>query len=46
MGLVIFCIGLYLLIQVGILLFFKGANAIRKEGVNDETTLFNTNKKR
>lgn len=31
MGLVIFCIGLYILIQVGILLFFKGANAIRKE---------------
>lgn len=32
MGLVIFCIDLYLLIQIGILLFFNCATTIRKEG--------------
>lgn len=44
MGVIIISVFIYVIIQVGILLFFKGSTSKRKDSEDDETTLYNIDK--
>ena len=41
---ILICVTLLIIIQVGILLFFKGGTTIRKDGEDDETSIHNIDK--